>query len=256
MEIHCKHNGQLESVELTPFDKNDIMWKLITDTQTFYEIELLEYISSCLSELPPGDIIDIGANIGNHSVYFGKFLAKSLIAIEANPDIIPTLRTNLESNVKDYTLIDCGVGESSGMGEIHIPDDEQNNMGAAQLKISEDNQGIIIRTLDSIISEQNIDNTLDIRLIKLDIEGMELPALKGGIETIQKFQPHLFIEIKTGAEKQVIDNFLEPLGYRSICHFCATPVYHYTCNPTLIYVLKKKVSAFMRKMNRKIRKII
>ena len=75
MEIHCKHNGQLESVELTPFDKNDIMWKLITDTQTFYEIELLEYISSCLSELPPGDIIDIGANIGNHSVYFGKFLA-------------------------------------------------------------------------------------------------------------------------------------------------------------------------------------
>jgi FkbM family methyltransferase len=254
MDIKYKCNSKDEIIHLEPYDAKDIMWKLISTTQSFYEVELLEYMNKCLSPRKSlGDIIDVGANIGNHSVYFGKFLAQQLISIEANPDMIATLTKNLKANINNFVLYDCAVGEEDGYGKIIIPDGVENNFGSAQVKIIESQSGIKIRTIDAIVAEyESNKRTLDIAMMKVDVEGMEIDVLKGAVQTIKAHRPHLFLEAITPKDKEIIDNYLAPLGYKSVCRFCATPVYHYVYNPSKAYIVRAKFRALYSKVTRKL----
>lgn len=58
-----------------------------------------------------------------------------------------------------------------------------------------------------------------IDVIKIDIEGSELPCLLGGLRTLERFKPKLIIEVQdstarmAGYESRDILDFLSPLGY-------------------------------------------
>ena len=63
----------------------------------FHEFEELEYLRQTLKKNLA--IADIGAHVGNHSVYFWQYLTpRSLIPCECNPEIIGILKKNIELN--------------------------------------------------------------------------------------------------------------------------------------------------------------
>jgi hypothetical protein len=70
--------------------------------------------------------------------------------------------------------------------------------------------------LDLFFEQHNIDR-LD--LIKMDIEGAELRALRGGTESIRRFRPVILIELNPGTLERDgcsvpdVVVFLEDLGY-------------------------------------------
>ena len=63
-----------------------------------YEISLLEKLKGIIvSEKAFGTYVDVGANIGNHTIYFSK-IAKEVIAFEPNPVCYNLIRANLLAN--------------------------------------------------------------------------------------------------------------------------------------------------------------
>ena len=51
----------------------DKFWKTISEEGTFFDDDLLEALH--LSNIKPGIVLDVGANIGNHTIYFSRVSA-------------------------------------------------------------------------------------------------------------------------------------------------------------------------------------
>ena len=66
-----------------------------------------------------------------------------------------------------------------------------------------------------------------VRLIKIDVEGMELDVLRGATQTLTRDRPLLYIEASDDAQRQLIDGFLTAFGYRRHARFNDTPTYLY-----------------------------
>ena len=76
----------------------------------------------------------------------------------------------------------------------------------------------------------NDNNITKIDLIKIDVEGFEMNVLKGGIQTLQKFKPKMFIELDdnnlkdVGSSAKELINFIAKLDYKIINAEDETPI--------------------------------
>ena len=242
--------------------ESDLIYSNIVRTGTFYEIDLLEYIfrlrSFVRSKNRTNVVIDVGANIGNHSIYFASFVADHLIAVEPNPQVLPTLRANLARNVSDFSLFEYAVGENEGRGTVDVPEQKQENIGAARINWRDDDGGIQISTLDSTLNTWGADtsDSFVVSMIKIDVEGMEPQVLAGAKATIERHRPHIFLEASTDEELQRVQNILIPLGYKRLLgSWAATPVYHFAHQPTFRLRVASLI-AQLRKGARKVKKRI
>ena len=149
------------------------------------------------------NVIDVGANIGTHSVYFSKKCNQgNVIAIEPQIYIFEMLAANLLLN-GCYNTVPVHAGASSKAGVVRMVNinpfnGQQINYG--EFKINYDtNEGIEtnIITLDKYVSLSKFN------LIKLDVEGLEVDVLNGAKKLLKKHKPFLYIEFnnKKGNDK-------------------------------------------------------
>jgi len=147
---------QSKTFNIEGVSKNDHIYKSIAQSGNFYEIDLLNYIYHIkpfiYSKKHKNIILDVGANIGNHSIFFSSFISDHLIAIEPNSAVLPQLRLNLSKNIDNYTLYECGVGEKEGRGKMVVPENIDNNIGAARIDLQSNDSDIEISTLDSVFA--------------------------------------------------------------------------------------------------------
>ena len=87
------------------FSPEDHIYKIIEQSKVFYELDLLEYIRTIVKNQHDTVCIDVGANIGNHSIYFGNFVADSVISVEPNGQVLPVLRENLQNNIDNLYIV-------------------------------------------------------------------------------------------------------------------------------------------------------
>lgn len=205
--------------ELEGVSAADHVVRRILETGTFYEIDLLHYLTQM--GLPRGDVIDVGAQIGNHSVFFGNFLAERVVSVEPNPAVIPILERNTKNNPGSYTIIRAGLGECAGSASVHVPD--SHNCGTAQLVPGHD---VNVTTLDAIATDSVV-------LVKVDVEGMELDVLRGGLRLLRTQHPDIVLEAATSEDMKLHRAFLSPLGYVPLSRWAATPTWHYAWRPSL-----------------------
>ncbi|GEM_PF-1463128 len=193
----------------------DYLQKKIHDTHTFYEEMMLEDIRNRVKDT--SEIIDIGANIGNHTIFFSSICQCKVHAFEPQKNVFNLLKKNVQLNKQEnkVELYNIALGEKEEKGDIKIVD--KNNLGSSEVEYNINGE-VIIKTLDSFISLFK-----NIAVIKIDVEGMELSVLKGAVKTIKKFKPLLYIETKTQEEFEFIENLLSPLGYEANQRFNATP---------------------------------
>ncbi|WP_313892570.1 FkbM family methyltransferase [Psychrobacillus sp.] len=193
----------------------DYLQKKIYDNSNFYENVMLEDIRNRVKD--SSEIIDIGANIGNHTIFFSSVCQCKVHAFEPQTSVFNHLKKNVQLNNQGnrVELYNIALGEKEDKGNIKIVD--KNNLGSSEVEYN-NNGEVTINTLDSFISLFK-----NIAIIKIDVEGMELSVLKGAFKTIKKFKPLLYIETKTQEEFEIIENFLSPLGYEVNQRFNATP---------------------------------
>jgi FkbM family methyltransferase len=142
----------------------------------------------CSSFLSHFNRFDVGANIGNHTLYFAK-LFKRVHAFEPNPRTFELLRFNTQWSV-DVRVHCHGLGDNSGVFELI---EHKTNLGGSSILIGDkcaDNLvAINIETLDN----GSVDAT-DLCFMKIDVEGFEAQVIKGGIKTLKQHQPVIVLE--------------------------------------------------------------
>lgn len=227
------------TVELAGFSDDDFSTRVISASGTFYEQDLLEYLDWLARRLGlHGVYVDVGSNIGNHAVFFGKFLAEHVVSVEANPAVLPVLERNLRANLQSYTLLACAAGEREGSGTVRFPEE---NVGMARLEAGDGpaagSPRVPVRPLDALLPPVLAERPgVALSVIKVDVEGMEAAVLRGATETLRLHRPHLFLEAIDAADRAELDRLLLPLGYRAIARWGHTPMYHYAPSPSLSLV--------------------
>ena len=178
---------------------NDTIQKYLMAGQ-FFEREELEFIASHIN---PGDVvIDAGANVGNHSVYFDKFTqAKTIYAIEPIPRTYKMLLANIALNYchkvnVDYIGVGLGDRECIGYPYILYGKDNLGSTFLNPLEIPKDqvDQELTMDPVQVVPGDSLFEN-IHIDFIKMDVEGMEIVALNGLNRTIDQCRPKIFIEV-------------------------------------------------------------
>ena len=199
-----------------------------------YEIKELSTLIDWLKIYSPsvfdGEVIDIGANIGNHSIFFSQYFRR-VYSFEPNHCTFEILKINAQL-VDNMTCYEEGLSEIDGEafltdpvgfpGCCEIADSTQNNLS------------IQIKKLDSVS-----DRFQDVRLIKVDIEGHELKAFLGGEQFIRQNKPFILFEqhpneFDSNGTSKVIE-LLKSFGYSKFATVLEYPRIKKSANKTLWY---------------------
>ncbi|MEK8131743.1 FkbM family methyltransferase [Paenibacillus filicis] len=205
-------------IQFNLIDLNDHIQKNILYNHNFYELPMLQDIQA---RLKPGSVvIDIGANLGNHSVFFGTVCGSHVYSFEPQEETFNLLKSNIELNKLEESVIAYNIALGANQGKGHIMIEDELNKGLARV-IHQENGSVQIESLDSILYEK-----LDrVDLIKLDVEGMEMDVLQGAHEILEKFKPLLYIEAATEEEFNTLSSYLSAYNYEPRAVFNATPTY-------------------------------
>lgn len=152
----------------------------------FYEAHrngLLAYMYQRKDFYKNKTVLDIGACIGNHSLFFEKILGMKVKSIEPQPDNYKHLVDNIELNNSNVDSINVALGNHKGRVAMKYQD--KNNIGMFQ--VAEGDETDIV-TLDSL--------NLKADIIKIDVEHYNTPLLQGGKDTI-KGAKQVFIECES-----------------------------------------------------------
>jgi FkbM family methyltransferase len=170
--------------------------------------------------------IDCGANLGVHTIEWAQFMYGwgEVIAFEAQERIFYALAGNIAiNNCFNARAVWAAVGKSKGTIGVPIPNYfTPSSFGSLEINKTETTEfigqeinysdGETLRTQMVAIDDMNLDR-LD--LIKIDIEGMEIDALEGAINSITNQKPLLLIE-KIKSDEGQIRKITTSLGYKDI----------------------------------------
>lgn len=168
----------------------DLIQRIIFFKKDFFEGEMLrKVLKHYFKEKRKYTIVDVGGNIGNHSIFFATQVENSVIyTFEPIPEIYAILRKNIEINnlLNKVKLYNYACGANEGNASIYHADVQ--NIGATS--IIKDSSGTLkIIKLDDILNNKEID------FIKIDVEGFEYDVLIGAQNILKNYSPVVWIEI-------------------------------------------------------------
>ncbi len=164
---------------------------------------------------PGAVVLEIGANIGSHTVFLATQVgpAGAVLAFEPQRVVFQTLCANLalgsHSNVYAFQQ---AVGAAAG--SIVVPEidyHQTGNFGGLALGSYEQGERVPVVTIDSLeLSRCNF--------IKVDVEGMEQQVLAGGAQTIARLKPILYVENDRQDKSPELVRYIDSLGYDMYWH--------------------------------------
>ena len=168
----------------------------------------------------PGDyVLDIGANIGFHTMYFAELCGPEGLVFAFEPIQLnyAALLDNLSLNsFSQIRTVNAALGNENREIDIHI-DPAATNPGAYNL-LTEGKKNTSITCLKGDYYLENV-AVKKIDFIKIDVEGYEYEVLKGLKQTISRFRPSIIFEydrnyqLKMNADARLIFDFLKELNY-------------------------------------------
>ena len=138
--------------------------------------------------------VDIGANIGNHSIFLSNFF-KKVYAFEPNPITFDVLSINSKYKNLAQNIYPLNIGLSDENTQLPFVINP-NNIGGSKIMSKNDNLKIKDKTNVNVkkADELEILENEKISLIKIDVEGHEINALKGAEKIIKSNKPVILFE--------------------------------------------------------------
>lgn len=184
-----------------PIGVFDLIEQSIIQNKAFFHYTSLE-MTRQLIPMRDDIILDIGAYIGNHTVYYSKICGASQVhCFEPIPSSFRALTKNVQINDIDAVLYNCGLGSAHRRARSNI---NFQNVGGSHL-IPDDEGSIAIKPLDSFDLPR-------FTFMKIDVEGMADQVLLGARETILRHKPRIVVEAFQH-EVARVNSILEGLGY-------------------------------------------
>lgn len=156
-----------------------------------YEPHVTRAISSTLQ---PGDtFVDLGANIGYYSLLAAAIVGPGgrVIGFEARPDNVWLARLSVRENgFRNVTLHNLAVADRATQLQMHAPDHTSlSKVVDESAEITEDFVAIPAVALDDALAD-----LARVDVIKMDIDGGEVRALRGMCGLLERCRPKLFFE--------------------------------------------------------------
>jgi FkbM family methyltransferase len=154
-------------------------------------------------------VIDIGANIGDSSIYFALCGASKVVGIEPFPTNYRLAKKNIESNNLSNKITMMLAGCSANRGYITVDPDLQSISESA----SDFKEGVKVPliTLENILDENNIPSSNDSIVLKMDCEGCEYDVILSCAESTLRRFSHIQVEYHYGYKN--IKEKLEKCGF-------------------------------------------
>ena len=228
--LHNKNKSHVfDSPDQFAVFSNDFVGMYVTFFKGYEREELDAFVKWYgADKLFNGVTVDVGANVGTHSIYFSS-LSKKVLSFEPHTKTYRLLDINTDS----YNNIFCfnfALSDSAGTEILHAH--PANLAGAHLSKYTKNMAGLGEGSIDEMHYEQEVNvSTLDlivdstdypIKLLKIDAEGHELNVLKGGEGIIKKHKPVILFEQALNGfdenERSPVIDFLKRLGYEKFCY--------------------------------------
>ena len=159
----------------------------------------------------PGRVfVDVGAHIG--SIVAGakrRSRPSRIVAVEAIPERAAALRRRFA----DAEIVQCAVGEKEGSDVSFFINPAQSGYSSLARGKGLREIRVPMRTLDTVLADHEVD------VIKIDIEGGELGALRGAVTVLSQHRPTVMFEsapgcgARLGYSTTALWRFLDELGY-------------------------------------------
>lgn len=193
----------------------DFIQSLIVNHNQFYESDILDDLNQFIHI--NAVICDIGANIGNHTLYWlTRTKAKFVYCFEPRNETFKILEKNIEINKLQEKAQCFNFALSDATNSLSSSFFDQHDIGRNAYEVDESGD-IVSYPLDEIGLTKKID------FIKIDVEGMEMAVLHGARNIISQHQPLMLIEA-FGNNYHQVSEFLYDLGYKKIKDY---PHYNY-----------------------------
>ena len=183
--------------------------------------------------LSPGDIVvEVGANIGSHTICLAQAVGESgaVIAYEPQRFVFHLLCANVALN--DLLNVHprfAAVGAAAGAITVPMFDfSKTNNVGNLSLG-GDSGEQVAMETIDSLGFQR-------LKLLKIDVEGMEADVLTGATETIRRCRPVIYAENDRLEKSEQLIRIIQDFDYRLWWHL--PPIYNpanFAGNPDDIY---------------------
>jgi len=176
------------------------------------EVELFEQICK------EGDtVIEVGANIGTHTQYLSNKVGNNgkVLAFEPQRIVFQMLCANIALNsLTNVFTYQMALGNEDNTLMIPSIDySKTGNFGGISIENTKKGEPVIQKKLDSFISQIQ-----RLKLIKIDVEGMEKQVLAGSLKIIKKFKPILYVENDRQEKSQSLIEYIQSLGYELYWH--------------------------------------
>lgn len=174
-----------------------------------------------------GVVIDVGAHAGQYTKLFAKLADRGFVyAVEPGSYARLILRIAILANrLRNVAILPAALGERAGMTTLRMPVKHSGAYGFGLSHLGETNRPepmvselVPLVTLDDVVAAAQLPR-LD--FIKADIEGWEIPMIRGGSASLRRFKPVLFLEMteqtfaRAGETLASAWRALEELEYRA-----------------------------------------
>ena len=170
--------------------------------------------------------IDIGANIGAHTLFLSRLVGPKghVIAVEPTAWAVQRLRHNLDLNPELASVVDIRQALLVATPGEPVPAEiyaswplDGRDVHPKLRARPKPTSGAEAITLDQLVQQEGIDR---VDFIKLDVDGHEVAILNGGMETLQRDHPAIIFELspyilaESGDDAITLLSRLHDLGYR------------------------------------------
>jgi len=172
----------------------------------------VELFRQCLQ---PGDVaLDIGANLGAHTLALAQIVGPggAVFAFEPQRILFQILCGNVALNeIPNVHALPVALGRAAGRAKVPALDYRgASNFGGVSLAGAQ-GEDVPVAPLDQL-------EVARVKLIKIDVEGMELDVLAGAKATLARCHPILYVENDRAEKAEALVALLQENGYRMWWH--------------------------------------
>lgn len=178
-----------------------------------YEKGMLRFIEEEIKKSPDKIFVDVGANIGHHSVFVSRH-AKHVYSFEPYVKVRKAIEEKIELNrINNISVIPFALGEDDQELVFYEPDDVNTGTGSFIQGYLPENKNtglkLLVKNGTKLFSEKGIEK---VSVIKIDTEGFEPLVLSGLFPVLKTQLPVIVMEYSDGSEK-LLNERPELLGF-------------------------------------------
>jgi FkbM family methyltransferase len=198
-----------------PLAEVDVIQRRIFGQRNFFEPDQLADIRGLIGR--DSVVVDAGANIGNHTVYFSLICgAREVHAFEPMRVAYSTLVRNIELNGLQNRVTAHNVAVGAQEGHAELLRYVEHNTGGTVLGLDRPGMYKVV-PIDSLRLER-------CDFLKMDVEGGQIQALSGAAETLARCRPVIWVELRSKRSEFDEGNAkMQSMGYKLIRNVADSP---------------------------------